>query len=759
MDGEGVDERGAASSLRLPPRQGKHKGGAPRSAVWAHFDTAAGRNNKNRRTGCVCKHCGRFYSDARVEFMVRHIVSECREITPDIRAQVAELSAAKRGGGNNKHASNAASASTVPALFAGNSSKSNSNRLKRRAEQPAAPVASKQHQVGTALPSAVQSELDTSLLLMFVMTGMPFHIVEDYYFRKIIHTMRPGYQPPSAAKLRTQLLEEHHALVQRRFTERMSKETGCTSTFIIDGWSDLEDRYVYGCNVAMPDKLVHLLKCVQFPIDCHEHEEIASKFKDCIDQVGALKVAAVVTDNAANMQLVRSLLVDTAGYTHIQALTCLLRGFLLTMGSFLGHPWVKSIAVNALKVALYFRDLDDQTPLALLSDAAKACNIAGSIHLVTKQLPSLLRCLQSVQRLEPALMLVGRHPANIASAEVISIIDDREFWRGLDTVCHMLKPFNHAMLAAQSTKTATLADVTRYWLHVARAIDTQRLPSGAQQHVTQAYNAHVAELDFKLARLALFLDPRYKQSADEDGHFGQLLEQAVRVMQKRGHSEEECRLLLAQMQNYKGGLPPYDHFFGGESFDVKGWWLSVVRTEQTKEIVGLAVMLLDIVPHAADPDRLLTSMGWFNSSTWRRLPVHTVGMMTAIRMHHTHEDAKAAKQPSNINTSQEAAQQEERDAALLGQEEAEGGIVDCDELDAVLETLYATGTASTADAAVQSDSVSSLLSGFVLQHHTLSPSHKPAMVLPPSLQQLFNGNPSTNLDAGSNLQQHLHTLG
>ncbi len=81
------------------------------------------------------------------------------------------------------------------------------------------------------------------------------------------------------------------------------------------------------------------------------------------------------------------------------------------------------------------------------------------------------------------------------------------------------------------------------------------------------------------------------------------------------------------------GEAPYNLEAGGNGFKLKAWWLSV-RSSANEVLVDLAVLLIDVVPHAAAPERTFSTMGWFQTDTRNRLGAHTTGMLTAIKTHY-----------------------------------------------------------------------------------------------------------------------------
>lgn len=189
-------------------------------------------------------------------------------------------------------------------------------------------------------------------------------------------------------------------------------------------------------------------------------------------------------------------------------------------------------------------------------------------------------------------------------------------------------------------------------------------------------NARHKELNLLLARLALFLDPRYKEAALAGTDFENSLlvevsydcaqshccrifrlsvetascrhtflsascaadfccglqKQAVTVWQMRGHDKASADRLIGQMRLYKLGQPPYNMLFG-DPFDLKAWWLSL-RTAATTEIADLGVLLGHLTPHAADVERMFSMVGWMDAPRRNRLAVGSLNMLAVVKSHH-----------------------------------------------------------------------------------------------------------------------------
>ena len=154
-----------------------------------------------------------------------------------------------------------------------------------------------------------------------------------------------------------------------------------------------------------------------------------------------------------------------------------MHAYSLTVGSLLGHPWASQLVQRAQKLVTYFQAA--HRAYFKLLECAKSLGIQGRLCSSNKtRFTSIQMMLESVSRLETAFaFLLNNDPDVIQSAAVPPIIRDRVFWASLEVLNKILVPFSKVMTAIQA-KTATLADITRYWLYLARVM-REELPKVA----------------------------------------------------------------------------------------------------------------------------------------------------------------------------------------------------------------------------------------------------------------------------------------
>ncbi|CAL8465860.1 g5396 [Coccomyxa elongata] len=92
-----------------------------------------------------------------------------------------------------------------------------------------------------------------------------------------------------------------------------------------------------------------------------------------------------------------------------------------------------------------------------------------------------------------------------------------------------------------------------------------------------------------------------------------LLTRAVKTMQSRRYSQEQCNELISQLGAYNSAQPPWGN--------------------------------LQVVPHAASTERLFSLMSWYHSALRNRMSVEATGRLAAIKTHHE-QAAPSISQPS-----------------------------------------------------------------------------------------------------------------
>ncbi len=312
-----------------------------------------------------------------------------------------------------------------------------------------------------------------------------------------------------------------------------------------------------------------------------------------------------------------------------------MHAFSTTMASVMGHKYAGDLITRAQKIVTFFRA--SHQPLELLNRLAKSMGIKRTLVTSNKtRFTSVHASIESVVRLQSVLQEIARQRTALLSKEVVKIISEDMFFVKLKQLCRLLEPFSLVIAAVQAART-TLADVMRYWLYLAKQITgvaSEGLPSEFKSHCYVAYNLRHQEMVSPMCKLALFLHPMYRDVVSKDSWVEVQLT-AGNLWKGYKYSKQQIQQLLKDIQLYKLHEEPYSVLpVDGELASLKLYWKEILSNDENLELPKLAILMLDIKPHAADPEKTVSLMGWYDSARRSQLLSATTTAMTTIKMHY-----------------------------------------------------------------------------------------------------------------------------
>ena len=269
-----------------------------------------------------------------------------------------------------------------------------------------------------------------------------------------------------------------------------------------------------------------------------------------------------------------------------------MHAFSTTMASVMGHKHATGLITRAQKLVTFFRA--SHQPLALLKKLAGNMGIKRMLITSNKtRFTSVHASLESVVRLQSALQEIARQQASLLSKEALNIIIDDMFFVRLKQICRLLEPFSLVIAAVQAART-TLADVMRYWLHLAKSVtgsSSDCLPPALKAHCFVAYNLRHQEMVSPLCKLALFLHPLYRDVVSNDKKNWVEVQMTAGNMRKSGYkySKQQVQQLMEDIKRYKIHEEPYDCMLvDGELATLKLYWKVILSTGSNLDLPKLA---------------------------------------------------------------------------------------------------------------------------------------------------------------------------
>ncbi|XP_058010224.1 uncharacterized protein LOC110671880 [Hevea brasiliensis] len=157
--------------------------------------------------------------------------------------------------------------------------------------------------LGRAFDVQTRAQLDAEIARMFYAGGLPFNFARNPYYVSsysfAANHVLGGYVPPGYNKLRTTLLQQEKANVERLLEPIKSTWLEKGVSIVSDGWSDPQRRPLINFMVVSESGPM-FIKSVDCSGEVKDKQFIANLLKEVIDEVGHQKVVQVITDNASN---------------------------------------------------------------------------------------------------------------------------------------------------------------------------------------------------------------------------------------------------------------------------------------------------------------------------------------------------------------------------------------------------------------------------------------------------------------------------
>ena len=157
--------------------------------------------------------------------------------------------------------------------------------------------------IGKSFNLKLRDQMDAEIARMFYASGLPFHLARSPYYVSCIqfaaNNALASYVPPGYNKLRTNLLRQERAHIDRLLQPIKGtwKEKGVS--IVSDGWSDSQRRPLINF-MAVTESGPMFLKAVDCTGEIKDKFFIYGLLKEVIEDVGPQNVIQVITDNAKN---------------------------------------------------------------------------------------------------------------------------------------------------------------------------------------------------------------------------------------------------------------------------------------------------------------------------------------------------------------------------------------------------------------------------------------------------------------------------
>lgn len=144
--------------------------------------------------------------------------------------------------------------------------------------------------------------IDTAVANFFYRTGIAFKVADSGAFKSMLQTLNPDYskEAPSAKVLGGRLLEGQYQSSKIKLKNLLDSAERLTLTS--DGWTNIRGDHLVNFIVRAPDHTSFFYKAIDTTGIPQTAIAVANEIIKVIEEIGADKFSAVVTDNANVMQ-------------------------------------------------------------------------------------------------------------------------------------------------------------------------------------------------------------------------------------------------------------------------------------------------------------------------------------------------------------------------------------------------------------------------------------------------------------------------
>ncbi|RHZ85688.1 hypothetical protein Glove_62g26 [Diversispora epigaea] len=477
------------------------------------------------------------------------------------------------------------------------------------------------------LPLQVNSRLNKSLIKMWIITGVPFEIIENPFTIDFLKELNPGYAPPSRTTLSGRFLDEEVARVNKYIDQEL--ENAENLTLVLDGWTSIRSDSLYNFIIITSERKEYLIALKNFSKESHTGEMLANEIAIIIEKIGNEKFAAVVTDAAANCRVAREKI--QFSYPHIWNIRCIAHAFNLIASDLVKLDAIKEFITKCNKLCRFFHDSNKSNAYLKQGLAEMKIKSEGLKTWIKTRWGSLYSTTNSILKTQPVFdWILSEHSEIITNLEIIRILKDEEFFSTCRFIRHIWEPIKESINRVES-KSVDLADCFIFLIKLAVAIHQISNLNPFKREAIIIFNKRYEEFLYPIYTLTYFLHPHYRGRGLKDSVFREIALTAVQLWQNLRHSDNSYKELLSQLRRYEAKLNPFDLTYT-EIDTPQVWWGSIKKKPQ--HLVQLAIRLFSITPSQASCERNFSTLKWLLGDHRTRMNITKLEGMTKVRSYY-----------------------------------------------------------------------------------------------------------------------------
>lgn len=483
--------------------------------------------------------------------------------------------------------------------------------------------------------NTLHEQIDAALARAAYATGMPLCCFENKYWSDALKLLKLDYKPPTKYAMSNALLDAEYYRIKNDMDEKIKKTSSLG--LISDGWTNVRGRGVVNFIITTPQPI--FWSSIYPGIQRETGEYIKEQVRKVMDEVGAEKFVALVTDNASNMRAAWRQI--QAHYNHIDCIGCAAHGLNLLFGDIMKINCFKTFFTQCKNVIKHINRR--HVCLAVFEELQK--EKYGSQY-TTLKLPSKTRWAGAIATFKSLIvnrealeaLVITNGGAHVDRDIKQTILSDC-LWSQLKVTEDILLPISTAIHNIESDN-ALLSEVPAAFLIIENKIQKMNFPDDCPEFENSkdtilTYVKNRKEFCIQPMHLAAYmLDPRFHKSVFTE--YETLTDNDFLKMAQYLTKLAECMHintcdLMGQFAEYqaKGGFWANEFIWQPvTTISPLDWWKGLCAT---KLLSTIAVRLLSVPPSSAASERNWSLFGRTHTKDRNRLLPERLNKLIYIR--------------------------------------------------------------------------------------------------------------------------------
>lgn len=458
---------------------------------------------------------------------------------------------------------------------------------------------------------AERHKIDKQIAKAIFATNSSFRCIENSEVKKAIQLLRPGYTPPSRKTVATSLLDE---IYEEEKDKCFSSLSGQCVNMSIDGWSNVHNEPVICATITTEDGRALLYESIDTSGKPHTSQYLTEIVCDLISSCESkyqCTVKSFVTDNAANMALMRKTLEEKTGSkvitygcsAHILNLLC-------------KDLQLQDIKEHVIQIVKYFRN----NHLA----RAKFSQAGGNALVLPSDVRwnSIADCLEMYVTQWDIILKICEENKKDIDATIYQKVSNIGLKHAAQEYLSILKPISVALDILQR-KNATISDAVEQWKHLQYIFeDVVELSLQKTQEFQCRYKQALTPYHF----IAYMLNPQKQKYQLTPEEKNLALETINELHGNTG--------LLPLTVKFNARSSPFKHIMFSDEIikNVNGiqWWLSQRDEPEIAKHLPIIKQFLCATASSASVERMFSTFGFVHSDIRNRMGIEKGGKLVFL---------------------------------------------------------------------------------------------------------------------------------